>query len=593
MRDSDLAIGVVVLAAVIAGLLYFLFSSQLGGIGQWLRGPSHTQILKSIEAEKAKFSRETEIIGSYLERSFPLKAYRVIDLAFQGEPQGRTFKLNNYPAWTQKMNAERESLLDETLNAAGRHAKNADALLLALEARKSLRDRIKESQTKRKTKALEREISDLQTRLDGERDHLIFIWDQFSEKRRSLNQEALREWFIRSLLVGILVAVFLSGSCWFITKPPILSGVQAQTPYQSRERSTPGIFSFFRPKALHQPALLRPGGSPPQAGGCVLSGAAFRSTIQPKSASIPHVITMALKGLPQSKTALKLASILGAYPDTPASPSHHLSEPGGLISHTAKALRHSKALLTMLLDPKTGPVVILAHDIGKVFTLKDKGASRLSARARVGPHDIPAADILASLPELREEFDETTARSILLAVRHQHSNAEIPLNAPPPTHTILQFIKRADHAAAAEESREAAEETRLLAPKITEAFPFLIADLNVNGFNGGWPEGFLTDGVMFLLKEPVKQRLLRHLNFRDGGVFKGQDPVWNEIAESLAEANLITKKIGDKEAGQKSCLFTIKTPIGQEKAIALRASNLAPQLREKWLMGNIPKIEIL
>ena len=112
-----------------------------------------------------------------------------------------------------------------------------------------------------------------------------------------------------------------------------------------------------------------------------------------------------------------------------------------------------------------------------------------------------------------------------------------------------------------------------------------IADLNVNGCNGGSPEGFLCDGTLFLLKESVKQRLLRHLNARDGGVFKGQDPVWNEIANALAEAKLITKKIGVKEAGQKSCLFAIKTPMGQQRAIALHASNLAPQLREKWLMG--------
>ena len=90
----------------------------------------------------------------------------------------------------------------------------------------------------------------------------------------------------------------------------------------------------------------------------------------------------------------------------------------------------------------------------------------------------------ASLPELREEFDETTARSLLLAIRHQHSNAEIPLNAPPLTHTILQFIKKADHVAAAEESREAAQETKLLAPKIIEAFPF------ANGREGTPPLSF-------------------------------------------------------------------------------------------------------
>ena len=63
-------------------------------------------------------------------------------------------------------------------------------------------------------------------------------------------------------------------------------------------------------------------------------------------------------------------------------------------------------------------MVILAHDIGKILTL--------SADREGQPHDIPSADIVASLPELREEFDEMTARSMILAIRHQHSKAEIP-----------------------------------------------------------------------------------------------------------------------------------------------------------------------
>ena len=43
-------------------------------------------------------------------------------------------------------------------------------------------------------------------------------------------------------------------------------------------------------------------------------------------------------------------------------------------------------------------MVILAHDIGKILTL--------SADREGQPHDIPSADIVASLPELREDFDE-------------------------------------------------------------------------------------------------------------------------------------------------------------------------------------------
>jgi hypothetical protein len=230
-------------------------------------------------------------------------------------------------------------------------------------------------------------------------------------------------------------------------------------------------------------------------------------------------------------------------------------------------------------------VVILAHDIGKVFTLNNQGERQ--------PHDIPSADILASLPELREDFDEITARSMILAVRHQHSKAEIPLNAPPLAETILQFIKKADLAASAEESREAAERIKERLPKVTEAFPYILSELNVNGCMGGKAEGYLSDGYLFFFKEPVKEKLLRHLDTQDAPVFKGQDPVWNEMALALAGADLITTKVGERDAGKKSCLFTIKTSQGQEKAIAIPVSNLAPHLKERWLQTNIPKIEVI
>jgi hypothetical protein len=228
---------------------------------------------------------------------------------------------------------------------------------------------------------------------------------------------------------------------------------------------------------------------------------------------------------------------------------------------------------------------MLAHDIGTIVTLGGDQEGR--------PHDIPSADIVASLTELREEFDEATARSMILAIRHQHSKAEIPLNAPPLTETILQFIKKADLSASAEESREAAEKMRELVPKVLELFPYIVAELNVNGCIGGKADGYLFDGYLYLMKEPVKERLLRLLAVQNAPVFKGQDPVWNEMALALADAGLITIKAGAKEAGKKSCLFTIKTPTGQEKAVAIPVASLAPHLIDRWLRANIAKIEVL
>jgi hypothetical protein len=91
----------------------------------------------------------------------------------------------------------------------------------------------------------------------------------------------------------------------------------------------------------------------------------------------------------------------------------------------------------------------------------------------------------------------------------------------------------------------------------------------------------------------VKEKLLGQLDTQDAPVFKGQDPVWNEMALALAGAGLIITKVGEKDAGKKSCLFTIKTSQGQEKGIAILVSSLAPHLKEKWLRTNIPKVEVI
>jgi hypothetical protein len=56
---------------------------------------------------------------------------------------------------------------------------------------------------------------------------------------------------------------------------------------------------------------------------------------------------------------------------------------------------------------------------------------------------------------------------------------------------------------------------------------------------------------------------------------------------------LITTKAAAKEAGKKSGLFTIKTSQGQEKAIAIPVPHVAHHLIERWVRGDIPKIEVL
>jgi len=562
MRDSDIAIGGLVLLGIVGAFAYFLFPNFITGI---LRGPSHTEIIRAQDREIAAFNHETEVVLSYLTDSWTMKIYRRIDSMI-----GR----NGYEDWIQHVRSERNNLVQKAVQDVDGQRQTADSLSRSLESRKAIRDRTKESIFKLSKSPLDLEIQGLQVELDKKINELLQLRGRFSEGRRYLNSKMLREWFHRSLLVGLLTAAMVTLFFWAM----FLSKISANG------KQTKNIFTGTRSRVSllqtsSQPGLIKALEGP------VLSDSSFHFNFEPKIGPIPSHIDSALRQLPKTNTALKLSSILGGYPDAPASRSHHLSSPGGLIIHTAKVLRHSEPLLPFLSDPRIGPVVILAHDIGKVF--------KLSSQQEGQPHDIPSADILGSVPELREDFDEITARSMILAVRHQHSKGEIPLNVPPLTETILQFIKKADLAAAAEESREAAERIKEQLPRVTEVFPYILSELNVNGCRGGKAEGYLSDGYLFLVKEPVKEKLLGHLDAQDAPVFKGQDPVWNEMALALAGAGLIATKVDEKDAGKKSCLFTIKTSGGQEKAVAIPVSNLAPHLKERWLQTNIPKIEVI
>jgi hypothetical protein len=562
MRDSDMAIGGLVLLGIVGAFAYFLFPNFIAGI---LRGPSYTEIIRAQESEIATFNRETEVVFSYLTDSWTVKLYRRIE---------RMVGRDAYENWIQQVKTERNILVRDTVRDIESQRQIADSLSRSLESKKAVRDRTKESIFKLSKSPLDSEIEALQVELDKKRNELSQVLERFSETRRYLNQKALRQWFHRSLLVGLLIAAALT----LLSGAILLSRISSSAKDDTGKIST-GVNVRAVGEASRQSGLIKTVEGP------VLSDSAFHFTFEPKTGPIPPPIVSAFGELPKTNTALKLASILGGYPDTPASPSHHLSSPGGLIIHTAKVLRHSEPLFHLLPDPKVGPVVILAHDIGKAFTLNGQTEGQ--------PHDIPSADILTSVAQLREDFDEITARSMILAVRHQHSKAEMPLNVPPLTETIVQFIKKADLAASAEESREAAERMKGRLPRVIEVFPYIIPELNVNGCMGGKGEGYLSDGYLFLFKEPVKEKLLRHLDTTDAPVFKGQDPVWNEMALALAGGGLIATKVGERDAGKKSCLFTIKTSQGQEKAIAIPVSNLAPHLKERWLQANILKIEVI
>ena len=98
MRDSDVAIGALVLLGIVGALIYFLFPMFISGV---LRGPSYATIIKNQQNETAAFDRETEIILSYLQDSWTMNAFRRLDAVFR--PGG-------YEDWVQKVKLERNTM---------------------------------------------------------------------------------------------------------------------------------------------------------------------------------------------------------------------------------------------------------------------------------------------------------------------------------------------------------------------------------------------------------------------------------------------------------------------------------------------------
>src|SRR5918996_297396 len=197
MRDSDIAIGGLVLLGIVGAFAYFLFPNFITGI---LQGPSYNDIVRAQEHEIAAFNRETEVVSSYLMESWTMKIYRRIESIF-----GRS----SFEDWIQPVMAERNNLVQKTVQDVENQRQVADSLSRSLESKKAIRDRAKESIFKLNKSPLDVEIEALQAELDKKRNELSQVLGRFSETRRHLNQKVLSEWFHRSLIIGLLISASL------------------------------------------------------------------------------------------------------------------------------------------------------------------------------------------------------------------------------------------------------------------------------------------------------------------------------------------------------------------------------------------------
>jgi hypothetical protein len=121
MRDSDMAIGGLVLLGIIGAFAYFLFPNFITGI---LRGPSYNDIVRAQEHEIATFNHETEVVFSYLTDSWTMKTYRRIE---------RMVGRDAYENWIQQVKTERNILVRDTVRDIESQRQIADSLSRLIE----------------------------------------------------------------------------------------------------------------------------------------------------------------------------------------------------------------------------------------------------------------------------------------------------------------------------------------------------------------------------------------------------------------------------------------------------------------------------
>ena len=288
MRDSDLAIGGLVLLGIVGALIYFLFPKFITGV---LRGPSYATIIKNQQNELAAFNRETDIIGSYLQDSWTMKAYRKLDAVFSR---------GGYEDWARNVTTERNEAARDMAGYVDRERPGIETLAHSLESKLSLHDKTKRSFFDLAKSPLDAEIEALQVELDKKTSEFSQFLNHFSEKRRALNQRALTEWFKRSLFVGLLMAGIVVVVC----------GVSAS----ARNSSTANLSAGKEPvttslgfvaTAPRQVGLIKLVESP------VLADAVFHFSFQPKTGPIPDSICVSPGRVAQDKYCPKACVHLG------------------------------------------------------------------------------------------------------------------------------------------------------------------------------------------------------------------------------------------------------------------------------------------
>ena len=245
----------------------------------------------------------------------------------------------------------------------------------------------------------------------------------------------------------------------------------------------------------------------------------------------------------QCAPARSILRILAAHQDWPASLDHHGAQPGGLITHTTRAVTlalahpgaHDPRLRTAFL------LTVLAHDVGKVIAYEKHPAGRYVYRSYY--HANKSADVLVAAG-VYHAFSRDLAEAILIALRCSAGKAltPVPENTPVEAKTLLHWLTEVDHAAVEQDVEdlkqvvEHADYPALLTAVL--AAPAPVVDLP--------PPLYTAGGSPYLIRDPARMVLVHLLGLEaHPGVHATvgrRDPVWDKLKAVLKETGASTGK---------------------------------------------------
>lgn len=286
----------------------------------------------------------------------------------------------------------------------------------------------------------------------------------------------------------------------------------------------------------------------------------------------------------------KILSAFAASPDQPASLSDHLNVQGGLIEHTARTV---EAIVSIKKDQATVEkklcyLMALCHDLGKLFAYRKEGSEWVDRKL---PHDRISALIVAGLPEFYTELSPTDRAILLYALRYYHNPEELPTSAPPASYPLMEWMRQADAVASEQEKEISRQQVSGIKPYLWEAFLAALPEINVNRYQGGYPEGFTAGEIVFFLEHALRERTLDRLSEeqkeklpirRPAGRLH---PAWPLLVEILKEKEILFEEVTGKRANP-SALFNIVASGTTYKCVVALSTDaltaLAPDVVRRW-----------